>query len=216
MSKTFLRVHMVLQQDAKLAEKYKGPCCGSQGGAGLDLFRKNMLFSCKEVSLWAFRLRPSSSWAATAKDCAWLGLLHLIISGQRWTPLTSKHSGWVGWDLIRSSVAEAFSAPSCFLPLFLFHVSDSHHSLMVMSVQSSDSYVCLTLSFIFQRLSSPISLLTLSHCLPFSGPYRHTCEIMRLGSPLQFLCYVAALLGQGWWVQALLVSFSCRNAFGQG
>lgn len=31
---------MVLQQDAKLAEKYKGPCCGSQGGAGLDLFRK--------------------------------------------------------------------------------------------------------------------------------------------------------------------------------
>lgn len=44
--------------------KRKFPTVEAKEGLCLDLFsRKNMLFNCKELSTWAFRLRPGSSWA---------------------------------------------------------------------------------------------------------------------------------------------------------
>lgn len=95
-------------------------------------------------------------------------------SAHSWTLRTGSRSGRVGWDFIRCVFARGSLRPIYFLPLFLLHVSDLHHGLI-------PSLPILCPPSIFQRLSSPVSLLTLSHYLLSLGLHWHTCQIMRWG-----------------------------------
>lgn len=164
MSKTLCKVSLGPLRDGKSADR-NFPAVKAKECPCLDLFSgKNLLFSCKELSILAFRLLLQgnpSQWLCTAR------LLGLVISTQ--IEICSNRLPTVGWAFIRSmfprgSLCPILLAPPCQIYIKIWRLSLAHP---------------VSFPFIFHSLNSNKSPNSVS-LSAFLRPYWHIWKLMRL------------------------------------